>query len=105
MNAGREFGSEQLIYHAMALQPGLSFEGIRHNMNPEVCLSARPVPGMALMLVRFVQNLEALRRESLGQLLCDEIGSPHGARLGEGRLRVNGRVTQSSLEGVTGKSA
>jgi hypothetical protein len=29
------------------------------------------------MLVRFVQNLEALRRESLGQLLCDQIGGSH----------------------------
>jgi hypothetical protein len=31
-------------------------------------LPARPVPSMAFMLVRFVQHLEALRRESLGQL-------------------------------------
>jgi hypothetical protein len=57
------------------------------------------------VLVRFVQYLEALRRESLGQLLCDEIGSPHVARLGEGSLSVNGPGTQSSLEGVTRKSA
>ena len=77
MNADRKFGCEQLIYHAMALQPGLSFEGIRHNINAEVCLSARPVPGMALMLVRFVQNLEAFRLESLGQLLCDQIDGSH----------------------------
>jgi hypothetical protein len=52
-------------------------------------LPARPVPGMAFMLVRFVHHLEALRRESLGQLLCDEIGGSHAARLGEGRARVN----------------
>jgi hypothetical protein len=57
------------------------------------------------MLVRFVQHLEALRRESLGQLLCDEIGGPHVARLGEGSPWVNGRGVQSSLEGVTRKSA
>jgi hypothetical protein len=42
------------------------------------------------MLVGFVQHLEALRRESLGQLLCDEIGGPHAARLGEGSPLVNG---------------
>ncbi len=77
MNAAREFGCEQLIYHAVAFQPGLSFEGIRHNINAEVCLSARPVSGMALMLVRFVQNLEALRLESLGQLLRDQIDGSH----------------------------
>jgi hypothetical protein len=44
---------------------------------------------MAFMLVRFVHHLEALRRESLGQLLCDEIGGSHAARLGEGRAWVN----------------
>jgi hypothetical protein len=42
------------------------------------------------MLVGFVQHVEALRRESLGQLLCDEIGGPHAARLGEGSPPVNG---------------
>ena len=105
MNAAREFGRKRLIYHAVTFQPGLSFEDVRHNINAEVSLSARPVPCMALMLVRFVQNLEALRRESLGQLLCDEIGGPHVARLGEGSPWVNGRGVQSSLEGVTRKSA
>jgi len=105
MNAAREFGRKRLIYHAVTFQPGLSFEDVRHDINTKVSLSARPVPGMALMLVRFVQNLEALRRESLGQLLCDEIGGPHVARLGEGSPWVNGREVQSSLEGVTRKSA
>lgn len=51
MNAGREFGCEQLIYHAVAFQPGLSFEVIRYNINAEMRLSAWPVSGMALMLV------------------------------------------------------
>jgi len=81
MNAAREFGRKRLIYHAVTFQPGLSFEDVRHNINAEVSLSARPVPGMALMLVRFVQNLEALRRESLGQLLCDQIGGSHAGPL------------------------
>jgi hypothetical protein len=42
-------------------------------------LPARPGAGMAFVLVRFVHHLEALRRESLGQLLCDEIGGSHAA--------------------------
>ena len=49
-----------------------------------------PAHGMAFVLVRFVKHLQALRRESLGQLLCDEIGGPHVARLGEGGPPVNG---------------
>jgi hypothetical protein len=46
--------------------------------------------GMALMMMRFINDFEALRRESLGQLLCDEIGGSHIARLRERGLRVNG---------------
>jgi hypothetical protein len=42
------------------------------------------------MLVRFINHFEALRRESLGQLFCDEIGGSHSARLGERGLPVNG---------------
>jgi hypothetical protein len=44
---------------------------------------------MALMLVRFINHFEALRRESLGQLFCDEIGGSHIARLGGSGLPVN----------------
>lgn len=109
MNAAREFGRKRLIYHAVTFQPGLSFEDVRHNINAEVSLSARPVPGMALMLVRFVQNLEALRRESLGQLLCDEIGGSHAAPLRRGQFGGQWSelclILRSSLEGVTPISA
>ena len=79
VHAAGEFRRERRIDHAMALEPGLSFEGVRHDIDPEVSLPARPVPGMAFMLVRFVHHLEALRREGLGQLLCDEIGGSHAA--------------------------
>jgi hypothetical protein len=107
MNAAREFGCKRFIYHAVPLQPGLSFEQVRHNINAEVSLSARPVPGMALMLVRFIQNLKALRRESLGQLLCDQIGGSHAGPLRvRAARRSNGLpALRRSLEGVTGKSA
>jgi len=103
--SARQLGRKQLINHAMAFEPGLSFERFRYDIDTEMSLPAWAVPGMAFMLVRFVQHLEALRRESLGQLLCDEIGGPHVARLGEGSPWVNGRGVQSSLEGVTRKSA
>ena len=90
MHATREFGGKRLIDHAVTLDAGLSLERLRHDINPEVSLPARPVPGMALMLVRFINDFEALRRESLGQLFCDEIGGSHIARLGESGLPVNG---------------
>ena len=77
MNAACEFRCEQLVYHAVTFQRGLSFEGIRHDIDAEVSLSGRPMPGMAFMLVRFIKHIEALRRESIGQLLCDHIDGSH----------------------------
>ena len=62
-----ELGCERLINHPMTLDAGLSPERVRHDIDPVVSLPARPVPGMALMLVRFINHFEALRRESLGQ--------------------------------------
>lgn len=91
VDSARQLGRKQLINHAVAFEPGLSFERLRYDIETKMSLPARLVPGMAFMLVRFVQHLEALRRESLGQLLCDEIGGPHVARLGEGSPWVNGR--------------
>jgi hypothetical protein len=91
MHATGELGYQRLIDHAVTFDAGLSPERVRHDIDPVVSLPARPVPGMALMLVRFINHFEALRRESLGQLFCDEIGGSHIARLGERGLPVNGR--------------
>ncbi len=90
VHAAGEFSRQRLIDHAMTLDAGLSTERVRHNIDPIVRLPAGPVPGMAFMLVRFINHFEALRRESLGQLFCDEIGGLHLARLGERELPVNG---------------
>jgi hypothetical protein len=90
MHAAGEFGCERLINHAVTFDAGLSLEGVRHDIDPVMSLPARPVSGMAFMLVRFINNFEALRLESLGQLFCDEIGGSHIARLGESGLLVNG---------------
>jgi hypothetical protein len=61
------------------------------------------------VLVRFVKHFQALRRESLGQLFCDEIGGPHAAPLRRGRRTGQWLETdmapRTSLEGVTSKSA
>jgi hypothetical protein len=89
VNAGRQLIRKCCINHAVALDPGLTFEDFSHNIDPVMSLPAFPVPGMACMLVRFILNLEALGRESLGQLLCDGIGGSHRVELGDGRLLVN----------------
>ena len=77
--------------------PGHAFEEFRHYIDPEMGLPARPMPGMAFVLVQFIQHFEALRRESLGQLLCDQIGGPHGVRLKDGQ--AGGQCLRPAGEG------
>ena len=85
VDAARKFVRKFSINQAVALESGLTFERLRYDIDLEMSLPARPVPGMAFVLVRFVHHLEALRLESLGQLLCDEIGGAHAARITRGR--------------------
>ena len=73
MHAAGELRGERRIDHAMALDPALSLEGLRHNIDPEMGLSARPMARMTLMLVGFIDHPQALRRESRGQLFRDDL--------------------------------
>jgi hypothetical protein len=45
------------------------------------------------VLVGFIQHIEALRSESLGQLFCDDIGDSHVAPLRRGQS--NGQCLES----------
>ena len=78
VHGAREFPRQCRINHAMTLDPGLPFEGWRHNIHPEMRLAARPVAGMALMQMGFVRDLEAFRSESFAQLFCDSFLGAHG---------------------------
>ena len=44
-----KFLRQRRIYHAMAFDPALPFEGRRHNIYPEMRLPAWAVAGVALM--------------------------------------------------------
>ena len=68
MDTGFELVDEGLINHAMASDPALPSEGVSYNIDPEMGLSARPVSGVAFMLMRFVEYLQSQRSEGLGQL-------------------------------------
>ena len=89
VDAAGEFVRKFSLIMRWRSSPGLTFERLRYDIDPEMSLPARPVPGMAFVPVQFVHHLEALRFESLGQLLCDEIGGSHAARLRRARVRVN----------------
>ncbi len=104
VHAAAELGHERRIDHAVALQPALSTERLRHNIQAEMALAARPVAGMAFVLVGFVDHPHAFRSESFGQLSCDEFGKPHGLGLSGRIYPVNGRFCPSAeqKEGDTG---
>ena len=84
VDAAGKLARKCLVDHAVALDPALSAERLRHDMNPEMGLAARPVAGMALVLMRFIHNIEALRRESGGELFGDLGLHLHGTDLCEG---------------------
>jgi hypothetical protein len=77
VDACGELRRECRINHAMPLDPALLPERIRHDMNPEMGLSTRPVAGVSFMQMRLVNDAQAFGRESLGQLLCDQILRSH----------------------------
>ena len=78
VHAACELTRKCLVDHAVALDPALSPERFRHDMNPEMGLAARPVPGVALVLVRFIHNVERLRRERRRKLFGDLSLNLHG---------------------------
>jgi hypothetical protein len=64
------------------------------------------------VLMRFIHNIEALRRECSRELFGNEGLNLHGIDLCEGRAGVNGRIWDNSrknhlsrLEGTLGNSA
>ena len=73
MDAARKLARKCLVDHAVAFDPALSVKRLRHDMNPEVGLAARPVAGMALVLMRFIHNIEIRRRER-GRELFGNLG-------------------------------
>ena len=77
MDAAGKLGRKNLVDHAMTFDPALSAERLRHDMNPEMTFAAGPVSCMALMAVRFVLHLEALRRQGGCELFGDPVFDLH----------------------------
>jgi hypothetical protein len=81
VDAAREFSDKRLVNHAVALEPALPAERLRHDIYPEMSLPALAVSSMPSVLVGFVHHVEARGSESVGQLLHDEIARCHGVRI------------------------
>ena len=73
MDPARKLRGERCVDHPVALDPALPLKGLRHNINPEMRLSARPVARVPFMLVRFIDNPQGRGGESPGQLFHDDV--------------------------------
>jgi hypothetical protein len=85
VDAAFELTPKRFVDHAVALEPALPAERLRHNIHPEMSFPALPMPGMPGVLVGFIHHLEARGGESLGQLFRDEIAPCHGVRIAGAR--------------------
>ena len=93
VDAACELSDKRLVNHAVALEPALPAEHLRHDIYPEMSLPALAMSGMPGVLVGFVHHLKARGSESLGQLLRDEIAPCHRVRIAGGAASGQCRVT------------
>ena len=78
VDAARKLTRQRRVDHTVALDPALSTEGFRHDIETEMGFAARPVSGMALVVMGFILDAQALRRKSRRQLCRDDIAHGHG---------------------------
>jgi len=71
MHTAGKFVRQCRVDHAMPLEPALPAKGFRHDIESEMRLAAGPVPGVALVPMRFILDMKALRCESVAQLFRD----------------------------------
>lgn len=90
MDAALEFVGERRIDHAVAFQPALSAKRLRYNIEAEVRLAAGPMPGVSLMQMGFVFDVQTFRRESRNEFGGYNVLHSHRqARSGQARLANN----------------
>ena len=80
VNGTGQFGRQRRVYHAMTIDPALPFEGLRHDIDPEMGFAARSVACVPFMQMRLIDDIEAFRCESIAQLFCDLIFCGHDLR-------------------------
>ena len=78
VDAAGKLPRKRLIDHTMAFDPGLPAERFRHDMDSEMSLPARSGAGVALVLMRFIQNIDALRRKGRNELFGNLCLHQHG---------------------------
>ena len=90
MDAALELTGEYCVDHTVAFKPGLSAERPRYNIKAKVRLAARPMPGMSLVQMGFVFDVQALRRKSRNKLSRYDVLHSHcQARSSQARVGNN----------------
>lgn len=77
MNSVAEFIGQDFVNHPMTCDPGLAEKGFCYDIHSVMGLPSRAVSRMALVLFRFIQNFQAVRRKRLRQFLDDDIFCLH----------------------------
>jgi hypothetical protein len=80
VNGTGQFSCQHRVYHAVTIDPALPFEGLRHDIDPEMGFAVGSVACVSFMQMGFVDDIEAFRRESITQLFCDLIFCGHDLR-------------------------
>jgi len=65
MDAGLEFVGKRIINHAVASDSALPPERVSYNIYSKMRFSARPMSGVALVLMGFVEDLQSQWGEGL----------------------------------------
>src|SRR6266511_1355991 len=78
MHAALELSDKGFVDHAVALEPALPAERLRHDIYPEMSFPALAMPGVPGVLVGFVHDLEPRGPEGLSQLSRDALTPSHG---------------------------
>ena len=81
VDAVREFIGERLVDHAMACKAALSCKSFRHDMDPEMGLSARTVGCVAFMEMGFVDHFEPAGREGICQFFDNTVSCCHSVQI------------------------
>jgi hypothetical protein len=76
-----QFARQRHINHAVAFDPALSVEGLRHNIKTEMRFSAGAVASVAFMQVRFIFDMQTLRRKSRRQFRRNNVLHAHNSHL------------------------
>jgi hypothetical protein len=98
VDAACKLADKRFVDHAVALEPALPAERLRHNIYSEVSLPALAMSSMPSVLVGFVHHIEARGSEGLGQLIRDEISSCHGVRIAAGGPAGQCRLTAGNAQ-------